>query len=278
MLLLAHMTNQSLNQQKLEAYLSACMNPALHVAAHMAASQNGRPQPRRTDSSAGTSTPRDLNTRLKLLEIYTLSILPRNEEWDYARDFINMSEVLDEEKREAFLNTLQSLKEEQSHDAIREAELMKRQEEELDKRRQEEQQRRQEEIKAEERAKQERQQPPRRPPNGPLSGTAKNLPPNSNRNGNPPRQNRPVRKNTPPPDTLYRRASLLLSSVQASLLNASHTMQENPMVALRFLLFLFAFVLAFARRDIRERLRRGFENALGKVRQTIGMGTKVSYI
>ena len=77
----------------------------------------------RRKSHTGTDTPRDLNTRIKLLELYTLHILPRNDEWDYAREFINMSEVLDDERKEAFLLALQSLKEEKEDSEKREEKL-----------------------------------------------------------------------------------------------------------------------------------------------------------
>lgn len=248
----------------------------------MEASQNGRPVPRRTDST-GASTPRDLNTRLKLLELYTLHVLPRNDEWDYAKDFISMSEVLDDERREAFLGALQSLKEEKSLDAIREVELKKRQEEEAEKRSQEETKRRREAAAAEERARQEEKQKPapRKVPtdtNAPRERPSQAKSSAPSQRDQPSRQNRPVRKNQSPPTSLLQRASLMLASVQMSLVNATHSMQKNPMAALRFLLFLFAFTIAVARRDVRQRLRRAFDDALGKLRQTLGMGMKVSYI
>ena len=75
-----------------------------------------RPGHRRQNT--GTDTPRDLEKRIKLLELYTLHVLPRNEEWDYAREFITMSEMLDEERKEAFLLALHSLKEEKEDTQI----------------------------------------------------------------------------------------------------------------------------------------------------------------
>jgi hypothetical protein len=58
-------------------------------------------------------------------------VLLRNDEWDYAREFISMSSVLDEERREAFLQALQSLYEEQKEGERREREEKARQEEQL---------------------------------------------------------------------------------------------------------------------------------------------------
>lgn len=275
------MPDQRLNQQRLENYLSACMYPAFDVAAHMEASQNGRPQPRRTES-AGTSTPRDLNTRLKLLELYTLHVLPRNEQWDYAKDFINMSEVLDDERREAFLGALQTLREEKSLDAIREAELKRRQEEEAEKKAQDDQRRKREEAEAEARRRRETatgaSPKPATPTNRSDMPSQFPVPPKSSqaaRARQPGRQNRPTRKTPPPPLTFYQRASATLLSLQSTF---THLMQHNPMALFRYVLFVLALLLALARRDLRQRLRRMFDDGLRRIGQTIGAGTKVSHI
>ena len=286
-LLLTHMPSQKLNQQRLETYISAAANPSYDISAHMEASQSGRPRVHRSTSS-GTDTPRDLNTRLKLLELYALHVLPRNEEWDYAKDFISMSEVLDEERREAFLFALHSLQEEKNHDSIREAELKKRQEEEMEKRRREDEQQRLENIHAEEqRRKQDTEKRQRRAPslNGSANGrrnTSKisdaNAQGDNSRGDQNNRNERHRRKRVVPASTLYGRASSLMAALQRSLLNAQKSITQNPMSMLRFLLFLFAFMAAFARRDVRERLKRTFGDAFDRIRRTVGMGVKVSYI
>ncbi|GAB7348705.1 hypothetical protein MBLNU459_g7444t1 [Dothideomycetes sp. NU459] len=291
-LLLTHMASQKLNQQRLETYLSASSTPSFDVTAHLENSQNGHRSPNPSKSN-GTSTPRDLNTRLKLLELYTLHVLPQNNEWEYARDFINMSEVLDEERREAFVQALQSLREEKEHDSIREKELRKRQEEEMQQRRQDEERRRREEAKADEdkrrREAEERQRPPGAQPSQPArnrgtsassssrvptqsSGQNNKQPPSSKARG-------PQKKPPPsPPPGLYRRATSLLALMQNTLLNAKQSMAKNPMVLLRLLLFLMAFAMAFARRDVRERIKRIVNDIWVKIRRTVGMGVKVSYI
>lgn len=74
----------------------------------------------------GTDTPRDLNARVKILELYTLHVLLRNDEWDYARDFIAATAVLDDERRDAFLQALQSLREDRQADGERRAEEERR--------------------------------------------------------------------------------------------------------------------------------------------------------
>jgi len=131
-ILLAHAKTQTLNQKRLENYLAAARVPNLEISAdrfssstprrYSYSSQSGS-KPRGGGTHTGADTPRDLAARVKILELYTLHVLPRNGEWDYAREFINMSAVLDDERREAFLQALDSLKEEQE-----EAERIEREE------------------------------------------------------------------------------------------------------------------------------------------------------
>ncbi|OIW33610.1 hypothetical protein CONLIGDRAFT_185223 [Coniochaeta ligniaria NRRL 30616] len=117
-LLLAHARTQTLNQKRLENYLAAANTPNLDLSGRFGTSAEPSParhrSPAKGKSSAasgpsGAATPRDLSARVKILELYTLHVLLRNDEWDYAREFISMSSVLDEERREAFLQALQSL-------------------------------------------------------------------------------------------------------------------------------------------------------------------------
>ncbi|KAK4661495.1 uncharacterized protein QC763_701760 [Podospora pseudopauciseta] len=118
-LLLAHAKTQTHTQTRLETYLSSPPSP-LPTSADFSRSSSRPPHLRERSNSVisrnggnGTDTPRDLASRLKLLELYTLHVLPRNQEWVYAKEFISVSPVLDEERREAFLQALDSLQEEQ---------------------------------------------------------------------------------------------------------------------------------------------------------------------
>lgn len=287
------MVSQKLNQQKLEAYFSASSNPTYDVAAHMD-SQSNHGVARPADHTGGTSTPRDLNTRLKLLELYTLHVLPQNAEWDYARDFIGMSEVLDEERRDAFLHALQTLKEEKDYDAIREKELRKRQEQEMQQRRDEEERQRTHDMKQEEERKRRDMEEKARLPRPQSSastraverGTSASLPSKRQPDGSGQGKKTPTSKGRspskkpppPPPQGLYRRATSMFSLMQHTIVNAQKSLVSNPMAMLRFLLFLLAFALAFGRRDVRERIKRILNDSWARVRRTIGMGVKVSYI
>jgi len=280
-LLLTHAPDQRLTQQRLETYLSALSNPTFDVASHMMAASNANgSRMRRTQSASGTNTPRDLHTHLKLLELYTLHCLPRNGEWDYAREFIMMSEVLDDERKEAFLHALYDLKEEQENASKREEELKERQREELEERRQREEeesrlaeQRRLEEEKRREDTKRRPQRPPdamggngvkAKQPAAPTSSTSRQ-----------PKKDISRRKQ---PATLYTRAAGVFTALQSALMQTAQGLANNPMVLLRTMLFLLAFALAFGRREIRERVKRLLERAWEKLRGTVGMGVKVSYI
>lgn len=232
-------------------------------------------QRRPSQHNNGTSTPRDLNTRLKLLELYTLHVLPRNEEWDYAREFISMSEVLDDERKEAFLLALHSLKEEREESEVREAKLRQQQQEQMEQRRKESEAHRLEQSRAED-ERRKREEENRRQPRGSEEifrrSQHRQAPSASSR------ASRPAKKAVSPPPGLYHRLSSIVTSMQTLVSNTAHSMTANPMAVFRTLLFLLAFALAFGRQDLRERIMRMLRNAWVKIRRTVGMGVKVSYI
>ena len=59
---------------------------------------------------------------------------------------------------------------------------------------------------------------------------------------------------------------------------ASETVAGNPMSFARTLLFLLGLLVALSRQGVRERLRRITGAGWQKVKGTVGMGVKVSYI
>lgn len=297
-LLLAHARSQKVNQQRLENYLAAASMPNLDISDRLQASHNQRKRsasPAR--SNAGTDTPRDLNARVKILELYTLHVLLRNNEWDYAREFINVSSVLDEERREAFLQALQSLQDEQLEVERREREERRYQEEVL-KREIEEGRRRRE---AEERERERRRLDEERDKG---KGTASSetdygvedaLPSGgsnkarSTKGGNSKGDKRSnvtspaarasapgVKKGTPP--TLVNRVANIITNLRKLLENMAASFNTNPMALLRTLAFIFGILVVLSKRDIRERIKRITGQGWQKIRQTAGMGVKVSYI
>jgi hypothetical protein len=274
-LLLTHSPSQRLNQHKLETFLSATANPTFDIASHLASPSHAH----RRKSHTGTDTPRDLNTRIKLLELYTLHVLPRNDEWDYAREFVSMSEVLDDERKEAFLLALHSLKEEKEDADAREEKLRQQQQEQLEERRRETEARRLEQARADDDRHKRDQETPR-PPRS-TDDRARTPKPQSQPHPPPPssRTSRtPAKKPTTPPPGLYTRLSSLFAGIQNTLVQSARHMTSNPLAFLRTLLFLLAFGIAFGKREVRERIMRVVRVVVEKVRRTVGMGVKVSYI
>lgn len=284
-LLLGHMQDQKLNQQKLEAYLSASAD-----AAHVAFLQDGIATP----MSNGTSSPRELTTRLKILELYSLHVLPANNEWDYAQQFIELNDMLDEERREAFLHALQSLKEEKDGTAERERELEELREREMQEQRaKEEAKRREEERKEEERKKaaaaeaEKAARPSAAPatrngnngrihPQRPSSSSAQQ-PASSKASSKPQKKARPPQRSN---ENLYTRASSVLHNLQHMVMQASRNLGSGTgrLALMRLLMFMVAFILLLARRDLRLKVKKAIEDGWGKVKQTVGMGVKVSYM
>jgi ribosomal protein L32E len=223
----------------------------------------------------GTDTPRDLEKRIKLLELYTLHVLPRNEEWDYAREFITMSEVLDDDRKEAFLLALHSLKEEKEDAEAREEKLRQQQREQMEERRKETEAARLEQSRAED-ERRKREEENRRQPRG--SDERFRKPPQATPPSRTSHQQPPAKKSNTPPPGFYNRASIMFANMQTLISETAHQMTANPMALFRTLLFLLAFTLAIGRRDLRERIMRILRNAWDKMRRTVGMGVKVSYI
>ena len=279
-LLHTHMPTQKLNQQRLETYLATSEGASANGNGngHLSFAQDGVGTP----MSNTSSSPKTLATRLKILELYTLHVLPANEEWDYARQFIEMNDTLDEERKEAFLNALQGLKEEKDGTAQREVELKEQREREMEQqRRKEDEARKLEEARRDEErqkaAEAEKQKAKA------LNGAAANPKPTvkasaSASHATPSRPSKPQKRPPSPPPNFIARASSLLNNLQQMVLQASRNMTGNSMALLRFLMFMLAFLLIIGRRDLRLKIKRAMESGWIKLRQTVGMGVKVSYI
>lgn len=187
-----------------------------------------------------------------------------------------MSEVLDDERKEAFLLALHSLKEEKEDTDAREEKLRQQQQDQLEERRRETEARRLEQSRAED-ERRKRDEENRKQPRGTDERLRqpKPQPPSHN----PSRTSRtPAKKPTTPPPSLYARVGGLFAATQKALADSARQMTSNPLAFLRTLLFLLAFGLAFGKRDLRERILRIVRQAVDKVQRTVGMGVKVSYI
>lgn len=296
-LLLTHARTQTLNQKRLENYLAACNNPNLDFSQHFATTSPRAPSRHRSPSKArsGADTPRDLNARVKILELYTLHVLIRNNEWDYAREFISVSSVLDEERRDAFLQALQSLQEDQQEAERQEREEKQRQEDQL--RRDLEEARRLRAENEEREKRRLREERARRRGSEIDYGIDAKSAGNGGSSGGKPRRHRastggsasrhsrsatggtsPNKNKAVAPASLGARAALMLANLRAMMERLSATLHTNPMLLMRFLAFIIGLVVMFGKKDLRQRLARIMVTSWGKVKATAGMGTKVSYI
>jgi len=231
---------------------------------------------------------------LRVLEIYTLHVLPANGEWDYAKEFVEMNDLLDEEQKEAFLQTLQLLEDEKNHDARREEELRKQREQQLENARRHDEEERAARAKVEQEQQKRDEARPRPDKVKPTEGSRQKIPVEDRISSNPSTKSTaasrsktstkanapgsPAKKSKPPPASLYKRASSAVVAIPHAILNMGQTLRSNPMAILRTLLFMMALLLALARRDVRDRITRAKDIILAKARATVGMGMKVSYI
>ncbi|KAK6517967.1 hypothetical protein TWF506_005134 [Arthrobotrys conoides] len=93
MLVLAHGNDQKTTQKHIEAALA--------------------------ELPSASDSPKALAQRTKLMELYILHVLPRVDEWDYAREFCQMSPFLDADKKENFLTALEALQKEKAEQEAR---------------------------------------------------------------------------------------------------------------------------------------------------------------
>ena len=292
-LLLAQSPTQARNQKHLESYLSTSSYPSLDLTNRLQGldgSQNLSAG--QTSRSGGTDTPRDLNARVRIIELFTLHVLPRTGEWDYARSFIKTSEILDEEIQEEFLQTLQNLEDEDSkgqdrfEDALPQLDELTAQEPlPFEETRSDSMETvRQQPFAAPERSNSEQDygvEKPGAPPNAPKEQAA---PPNAPQKPAKAVQSKyprssPTKSTGKATNTsIYKRSAAVLSALQQLISNMTEQMSQNPMSLLRFVLFLMGLIVAFSRRDVKDRLGRLTGAGWDKVKRTVGMGVKVSYI
>lgn len=287
---LAHARDQTLNQKMLENYLASSNIPNLDLNDFAKPSNRYQSPARRAN---GANTPGDLNSRVKLLELYTLHVLPQNHEWDYAREFIDVSAVLDEERREAFQQALQSLQEEQEEQERKDREELKRQEEQLQKDIAEAKR-----LKAEneekERKRLEEERLSRETSEGDygieqtpsFSGVGKAEPPGSPQSSVA-RPSRPTGKSRSKagasstaagPLTITARASLIISRFRQLFESLASSVTGNPAILMRVMAFTMGLLIMLGHKATRQRIEQLVRTSWAKVAATVGMGTKVSYI
>jgi hypothetical protein len=191
-----------------------------------------------------------------------------------------MSSVLDEERRDAFLQALQSLQEEQQEADRREREEKKRQEDQL-RHDIEEARRLRAENEEHERRRLEEERARREVDYGidrsPTSNKLSHARQRSSLSGPLSSQSKRSKAVIAAP-SLTDRTMMILSNLRGILENMSSSFRSNPMLLMRMIAFIVGILLMFSRKSIRERLSRILGTSWNKIRATAGMGVKVSYI
>jgi TolA-binding protein len=288
-LLLGHMPDQRANQARLESYLASSEDAGAVVGFYDGVS---------TPMSTHSSSPKALQARVKVLELYALHVLPEVGEWEYAREFVEGCGNLDEERKEAFLAALEGLKEEREGLKRREVELQEQRDreaqEELRRREQVEQKRVEEAERERQRHEQQQKETAAKTASNTATAAASssNIEPrtsalndnNTNSNtppNNHPRSTQPSRSARKPPPNSQQPTAANATTLLTRLTSLAHHLRRSlgpSLLNARLLIFFFAFLLLAARRDFRVRLRRALGEAWAKVRRTVGMGVKVSYV
>ena len=273
-LLLAQSPSQKSNQQHLETYLSALNDRA-------------------PDNEA--DIPRELNAHIGIIELYALHVLPRNGEWEYAKDFVSMNEMLDEEVREELLQSLQDLKEENLkgeesiQDAVPQPEDLLEQEPRPARETEKEsiETVRQLQPSNHHRANSEKdygiddvESPPNltKPPSAPSAPSAPLAKPSRAsqiKSSRSPPLNASRKATTP---SIYSRSINFIHALEHMVSRLAENLSRNPMGLLRFILFLMGLIMAFSRRDVKDKVGRLTGAGWDELKRTVGMGVKVSYI
>ena len=251
----------------------------------------------RINHTDGNTTPRVLASRIKILELYSLHILPRNNELAYAKEFITLSDILDEERREAFLQALQSQEDEISKDHDREEtriqELERNREferEQVERKMLKEVETRDEHLMVEQKIAGHRKTESEKDygidgsrPVFVNSNTSSRSPKPMNKLIKEPQPNNPRSSlsnssNKSVSAGIYKRGLAIITALQHLISNMTHSLSKNPISLLRFALFLMGLIAALSRRDVKERAGRITSSGWDKIKKTVGMGVKVSYV
>ena len=300
-LLLSHSASQTFNQQHLESYLSLS-SPTKYDLSDIPEVCKGV----ETKSSLqgiydhSAKSMKDLASRLKILELYCLHVLPRNNEWEYAKEFICMNDAFDEETQDSLLQILQNLRDEKedgdygnhSHQSSTKAFEQQQQHQPSGKtglenvavkvvRPQDEDQSLRDKNTRSEKG----------------YGVGGSNPSQIVRSPPPHRQNHLPQtvedlhsKNPRLPSTIsskrkphvkasfFERSQIILNALQGLVSYTTKSIFMNPQPLLRFVLFLIALIVILGRRDVKDRIRRLTQVGWEKVKRTVGMGVRVSYV
>ena len=80
------------------------------------------------------------------------------------------------------------------------------------------------------------------------------------------------------PEARARKSQALMTVLRNLIQYFTRMVSGNPLSLARLILFVLGMVMALSRQDVRERIQRVTGAGWDKVKGTIGMGVKVSYI
>lgn len=263
MLLLSHAQDQKPTQKRVEAYMSA------------SASLNQE------------DDPKALSQRIKLMELYVLHILPKVDEWDYAREFTQGSNDLDEEQKEQFVATLDALLEEKKEQEKLAAELDKQREAEMEAARlaEAEAHARRRDVSpsvagsvrsSSSRRKRSPDSVRARPKSrGSVTGNRLEVP--STTAGQAGKKRTATGKDAVQArhqtSSLFGHTQALFNKMQQAMFSS-----QGSSLMLRTVLMLCAIIYATSKKKVRERIKKLLIVAWLKTSRTVGMGMKVTYI
>ena len=281
-LLVSHSTSQLRTQHYIESWMASAGNPKQLSPRH-----RGLREDKQYLTTGSFRLSREMRSRLKIVEIYTLEVLPRNAEWLYATEFVSMSDILDADQKDELLETLQALRSGNLHSEDKRdmpsLTGVKKPEQESSQAR-------------------EIQQPPLV---GPLplpkehSGSIRDRVQSERDFGIDdsvqdrslkhyrPGQSKGSGVQVPPtkvaggperPMGLQKGNQMVLNLSRRLLATLNGGFKRNPSALLRLILVFFAIILVSNQRSMRSKLERLTSLSWTKTKKTIGMGVKVSYI
>lgn len=270
-----HAPNQLINQNHIECYLTAAEPPG------------------------PTSSDREIRSYRSIIMLLATQVLPRNNQLDYAREFISNNDTLTPEQRD---EALQMLEPSTIQQKVGEADLDSDHkvssrvqgvgvEKERGLRRQLQDLAELENDKAMALAAISTSTPTRHPVDSekdfgienseasnsmPQPAAKSSMKPSSTPKSTQNASSSPVKasKKPPTPTSIYKRSTIFMNNLQRFVTSFTQSVSRNPMALMRFVLFLVGLVAALSRRDVKERIKQAME----KVQRTIGMGVKVNYI
>ena len=77
---------------------------------------------------------------------------------------------------------------------------------------------------------------------------------------------------------VHARGEAIVLALRRLVINMTQSLSKNPLLLLRTIFFLVALLAALGRRDVRDRVGRITGLSWDKIKGTVGMGVKVSYL